>query len=190
VRAIEYADRQSMQIDADKIERLDEQSELLLRMYQLELAKDPGSHATAVSRSNMIALRHAIDQIYGGARFVDPVVSDRSLPSPQFFEALAQVLTPATSARLQFSQSSPWSLSRDNRRQIIQRLKFTPHLHCGHWLIFRRRHSIRGNQASVTMRLCAGLSRAEFALLAHPRAASRATDRLNLFESRPLGLHG
>ena len=66
VRAIEYADRQSMQIDADKIERLDEQSELLLRMYQLELAKDPGSHATAVSRSNMIAFRHAIDQIYGG----------------------------------------------------------------------------------------------------------------------------
>lgn len=40
-----------MQIDADKIERLDEQSELLLRMYQLELAKDPGSYATAVSRS-------------------------------------------------------------------------------------------------------------------------------------------
>jgi hypothetical protein len=65
-----------------------------------------------------------------------------------------------------------------------------PISNCGYWLIFRRRHSIRCNQASVTMRLCAGLSRAEFALLAHPRATSRATDSLNLFESRPLGLHG
>ena len=82
MRAIEYADRQSMQIDADKIERLDEQSELLLGMYQLELAKDPGSHATAVSRSNMIVLRHTIDQIYGGARFVDPVVSESVEPEP------------------------------------------------------------------------------------------------------------
>jgi hypothetical protein len=56
-----------MQIEADKLERLDEQSELLLRTYQLEVAKDPGSHATASSRSNMIALRHTIDQIYGQA---------------------------------------------------------------------------------------------------------------------------
>ena len=56
-----------MQIDAETIERLDEQSELLLRMYQLELAKDPSSRATESSRSNMIALRHSIDQIYGEA---------------------------------------------------------------------------------------------------------------------------
>jgi hypothetical protein len=56
----------SMQIDAEIIERLDEQSELLLRMYQLELAKDPSSRATESSRSNMIALRHSIGQIYGG----------------------------------------------------------------------------------------------------------------------------
>ena len=91
---------------------------------------------------------------------------------------------------LQFSQSSLWSLSRDNRRQIIQRLNFTPHLHCGHWPIFRRRHSIRRNQASVTVRLCTGLSCAEFASLARSRATSRATDSLYLFESRLLGLHG
>jgi hypothetical protein len=56
-----------MQIDAETIVRLDEQSELLLRMYRLELAKDPGSPATESSRSNMIALRHSIDQIYGEA---------------------------------------------------------------------------------------------------------------------------
>jgi hypothetical protein len=56
-----------MQIDAETIERLDEQSKLLLRMYRLELAKDPSSRATASSRSNMLALRHSIDQIYGEA---------------------------------------------------------------------------------------------------------------------------
>jgi hypothetical protein len=56
-----------MQIDAETIERLNLQSELLLRMYQLELAKDSSSHATGSSRSNMIALRHSIDQIYGEA---------------------------------------------------------------------------------------------------------------------------
>jgi len=56
-----------MQIDAETVERLDQQSELLLRMYQLELAKDPSSRATESSRSNLIALRHSIDQIYGQA---------------------------------------------------------------------------------------------------------------------------
>jgi hypothetical protein len=40
------------------------------------------------------------------------------------------------------------------------------------------------------MRLCPGVSRAEFALLARPRATSRAMDSLYLFESRLLGLHG
>jgi len=56
-----------MQIDAETVERLVEQSELLLKMYQLELAKDPRSRATESSRSNLIALRHSIDQIYGQA---------------------------------------------------------------------------------------------------------------------------
>jgi len=56
-----------MQIDAETIGRLGEQSELLLRMYQLELAKDPSSRASESSRSNMIALRHSIAQIYGEA---------------------------------------------------------------------------------------------------------------------------
>ena len=56
-----------MQIDAETIERLGEQSELLLRLYQLELDRDPSSRATESSRSNMIALRHSIDQICGEA---------------------------------------------------------------------------------------------------------------------------
>jgi len=52
-------------LDAETIERLEEQSELLLRMYQAEFAKDPASRATGSIRSNMIALRHTIHQIYG-----------------------------------------------------------------------------------------------------------------------------
>ena len=53
------------QLNAERIERLDGQSRLLLRMYQAELAEDPASRATQASRSHMIALRHSIDQIYG-----------------------------------------------------------------------------------------------------------------------------
>ena len=52
-------------LDAETTERLEEQSGLLLRMYQAEFAKDPASRATGSLRSNMIALRHTIHQIYG-----------------------------------------------------------------------------------------------------------------------------
>ena len=58
-------------LDADTIERLEEQSGLLLRMYQAEFAKDPTSPATETTRSNMIALRHSINQIYGAAAALD-----------------------------------------------------------------------------------------------------------------------
>ena len=54
-------------ISAGTIERLEEQSALLQRIYQAEFAKDPTSPATESSRSNMIALRHSINQIYGAA---------------------------------------------------------------------------------------------------------------------------
>ncbi len=53
--------------DAETIERLEEQSGLLLKMYEAEFAKDPASPATKCSRSNMIALRHSINQVYGQA---------------------------------------------------------------------------------------------------------------------------
>jgi hypothetical protein len=53
--------------DAETIERLEEQSGFLLKMYAAEFAKDPSSPATKSSRSNMIALRHSINQIYGQA---------------------------------------------------------------------------------------------------------------------------
>lgn len=54
-----------MGLNEETFERLDEQSKLLLRIYQGELAKDPDSHGTASSRSNIIAWRHSIGQIYG-----------------------------------------------------------------------------------------------------------------------------
>ncbi len=53
--------------DEETIERLEEQSRLLLKMYDAEFARDPSSPATESSRSNMIALRHSISQIYGKA---------------------------------------------------------------------------------------------------------------------------
>jgi hypothetical protein len=52
-------------LDAATRERLEEQSGLLLRIYEAEFAKDPDSRATAYARSNMIAVRHSINQIYG-----------------------------------------------------------------------------------------------------------------------------
>ena len=47
------------------IDRLAEQSGLLLRSYQSDFGKDPTSHATESSRSNLIALLHTIHQVYG-----------------------------------------------------------------------------------------------------------------------------
>jgi hypothetical protein len=57
--------------DAETIERLEEQSGLLVKLYDAEFAKDPTSSATESSRSNMIALRHSIHQIYGQAAAVE-----------------------------------------------------------------------------------------------------------------------
>ena len=53
------------QLDLGTMERVRKQSTLLLRLYEAELASDPTSHATASSRSNLIALRHTIAQLYG-----------------------------------------------------------------------------------------------------------------------------
>ena|SRR5690348_10322309 len=53
------------QIDSGTIERLKRQGDLLLRLYQAELAKNPTSHAAESARSNVMALRHTIEQIHG-----------------------------------------------------------------------------------------------------------------------------
>ena len=53
--------------NSGRIEYLGKQSGFLLKTYQAELAKDPTSHGTESSRSNMIALWHTIRQVYGKA---------------------------------------------------------------------------------------------------------------------------
>lgn len=58
---------QSEQLDLGTLERVGKQSGLLLRLYQSELARDPTSRATESSRSNLMALRHTIGQMYGEA---------------------------------------------------------------------------------------------------------------------------
>ena len=55
------------QLELGTMERVGKQTGLLLRLYQAELAKDSASCATESSRSNLIALRHTIAQIYGSA---------------------------------------------------------------------------------------------------------------------------
>ena len=64
-----YNKNMPMEVNLDAVtrERLEEQSGLLLRIYEVEFAKDPASRATRNSRSNLIALRHSINQIYGEA---------------------------------------------------------------------------------------------------------------------------
>jgi len=52
-------------------ERLKKENGLLLRIYQAAFAKDPISRATESARSNLIALRHTVRQIYGERAAVD-----------------------------------------------------------------------------------------------------------------------
>jgi hypothetical protein len=55
------------QLDSGTLERLEKQSRLPQRIHQAGLSKSPSSRAAGVSRSNMIALRHPIELMYGEA---------------------------------------------------------------------------------------------------------------------------
>jgi hypothetical protein len=59
------------QLNPATVERLEEQSALLRRIYEAESDKDPASRSTASARSNLIALNHSISQIYGESVAVD-----------------------------------------------------------------------------------------------------------------------
>lgn len=52
-------------------ERLKKENGLLLRIYLAAFANDPTSHATESARSNLIALRHTVRQVYGERAAVD-----------------------------------------------------------------------------------------------------------------------
>jgi hypothetical protein len=49
------------------IRRLEKQFRFLLRVHQAELGKDSTSHATESSRSNLMAVQHTVNQLYGEA---------------------------------------------------------------------------------------------------------------------------
>lgn len=58
-------------IDSATSERLRKENGMLLRIYRAAFAKDPTSHATESARSNLIALRHTVRQVYGERAAVD-----------------------------------------------------------------------------------------------------------------------
>jgi hypothetical protein len=55
------------QLDSVTIERLKKQARFLQGIHQAEFDKDPSSRATEFARSNVIALRHTVSQVYGEA---------------------------------------------------------------------------------------------------------------------------
>jgi hypothetical protein len=71
----------SEDFNSETIERLGKQGGFLLSTYHAELAKDPASHATESSRSNVIALWHTIKQIYGKAVARDLISSRQKSPT-------------------------------------------------------------------------------------------------------------
>jgi hypothetical protein len=68
--------------NAATIQRLEEQSGLLLKTYQAEFARDPDSEATKSSRSNLIALLHTIHQVYGPSISLDVTNAVGSIDLP------------------------------------------------------------------------------------------------------------
>lgn len=57
--------------DAGTLKHLVKQGGFLLKLHQAELAKDPTSRATESSRSNLMAVRHTVNQVYGSAVAID-----------------------------------------------------------------------------------------------------------------------
>jgi hypothetical protein len=55
------------ELDSISIGRLGKQGRFLLRIHQADLAKDPASHATKSSRSNLMAVQHTVKEMYGEA---------------------------------------------------------------------------------------------------------------------------
>src|ERR1700687_3251367 len=58
-------------LDAGTLKYLVKQAGFLLKLHQAELAKNPTSRATKSSRSNLMAVRHTVEQVYGSAVAID-----------------------------------------------------------------------------------------------------------------------
>ena len=76
-------------VDAGTIQRLADQRGLLLRTHRIELAKDPTSNATKSSRSNLIAVQHTIEAVYGATTARDSA-NARAI-STSFGKAVAEM---------------------------------------------------------------------------------------------------
>ena len=63
--------RMEAPFDPATSERLKKENGFLLRIYREAFAKDPTSRETESARSNLIALRHTVRQIYGERAAVD-----------------------------------------------------------------------------------------------------------------------
>jgi hypothetical protein len=57
--------------DLGTLKHLVKQGGFLLKLHLAELAKDPASRATESSRSNLLAVRHTVKQVYGSALEID-----------------------------------------------------------------------------------------------------------------------
>ena len=53
------------ELDFGTVQRLGKQGGFLLRLHQTEFAKDSTSSATESSRSNLIAMQHTVNEMYG-----------------------------------------------------------------------------------------------------------------------------
>jgi hypothetical protein len=57
--------------DVGTLKHLVKQGGFLLKLHLAEFAKDPTSRATESSRSNLMAVRHTVKQVYGSAVEID-----------------------------------------------------------------------------------------------------------------------
>jgi hypothetical protein len=76
-------------VNAETIQRLANQRGMLLRTHRTELAKDPTSDATKSSRSNLIAVQHTIEEVYGATTARDSA-NARAI-STSFGKAVAEM---------------------------------------------------------------------------------------------------
>jgi len=80
---VQWSMQAAEQLDPVTIQRLRKQAGFLQRIHQAEFDKDPSSHATESSRSNVIAMQHTVTQMYG-----ETVARNVGNFEPPFFDSL------------------------------------------------------------------------------------------------------
>jgi hypothetical protein len=77
LRILPYAD--SARDDAGILKHLVKQGGFLLKLHLAEFAKDPLSRATESSRSNLMAVQHTVEQVYGSGVAIDDLIKPTRL---------------------------------------------------------------------------------------------------------------